>query len=327
MRKWYSTLAVAACLALGASTMVAMMPTEASAQKKTTKKNSEISEILGELSWGMPHEMVLNKLEENSMAEFQAKARGTTDLAYADMQMKTTVERIENMRNSYTPLVRDNVASLSVSIIGEEFMPDNSESMLTQREDIATKYYFFYDNKLYKIAIVYDANYVGPIAFDTFIATAEQKYGPSSEEVWTDDGIFDAAIWRSKSDTMLNVKNKYASYNTFLMVFSEEKTNQLLVSKHEAYYKMTTAGPEISSSIDSLTADVTEDSEFNSIDELLGKKTEVNLLAGLSQEDIDVIEGRVTTEEAEEEKKKKSKRKTQKKKKSNAKAKKGLEIF
>lgn len=327
MRKWYSSLAIAACLALGASTMVMMMPAEAVAQKKkSATSKAEISAVLGDLTWGMSHDMVMKKLEEKIMADFQAKSRGTTDLAYADMQMKARVERIENMKKSYLPLVRDNVAGLSVSIIGEEFMPDNDESILTQREDIATKYYFFLSDKLYKIAIVYDSSYLGPIAFDTFVATTEQKYGPSSDEVWTDDGDFNESIWRAKDGTTLSVKNKYASYNTFLMVFSEEAVNKTLVHKHIAHYKMTNAGPEISSSIDSLTSDSAETSGPNSVDELLGKKTEVNLLAGLTQEDIDIIEGRVTAEQLEKQKKAKAKR-GGKNKKTNAKAKQGLEIF
>lgn len=326
MKKWYSSLAIAACLALGASTMVMMMPTEATAQKKSSAKKAEISAFLGDIKWGMSHDLVMRKIEEKLMADFQAKSRGTTDLAYADMQMKTRVERIENMQKSYIPLVRDNAAGLSVSIIGEEFMPDNEESMLTQREDIASKYYFFHGDKLYKIAVVYDSAYLGPIAFDTFIATTEQKYGASSDEVWTDDGDFTEAIWRAKDGSSLSVKNKYASYNTFLMVFSEEAVNATLVAKHKAYYNMTNAGPEISSSIDSLTSDAPSDAGPNSVDTLLGKKTEVNLLAGLTQDDIDIIEGRVTPEQLEAQKKAKAKR-GGKGKKVNAKAKQGLEIF
>ena len=57
---------------------------------------------------------------------------------------------------------------------------------------------------------------------------------------------------------------------------------------------------------------------------MLGVKTEVNLLAGLSQEDIDIINGVKTKEEVEAQKKTKAKKV---KKANTAKAKEGLTIF
>jgi hypothetical protein len=228
------------------------------------------------------------------------------------------------MRKSYTQLMKDNVASLSVSIVGEEFMPDNNESMLTQRDEIATKYFFFLNDKLYKIAIVYDSDYLGPIAFDTFCATTEEKYGRAYDEVWTDEGDFMEAIWKDKS-TILNVKNKYASYSTFLMVFSEEATSKPLVEQHKRYYESVNSGPEISADIDLLTADDNEEVD-SSVDAILGKKTEVNLLAGLSEADLATINGTPQQQEEEAQKKAKAKKKTNKKKNS-AKAKQGLAIY
>lgn len=325
MRRLFSHIAFALCLTFAVSAVVTTVaPANVQAKKNDKAVKASVEDILGNLSWGMDHETVMKRITEKMNEDYRAKVKGTLDESYADMLRKNYSERAENMRKSYTQLMKDNVASLSVSIVGEEFMPDNNESMLTQRDEIATKYFFFLNDKLYKIAIVYDSDYLGPIAFDTFCATTEEKYGRADDEVWTDEGDFMEAIWKDKS-TILNVKNKYASYSTFLMVFSEEATSKPLVEQHKRYYESVNSGPEISADIDLLTADDNEEVD-SSVDAILGKKTEVNLLAGLSEADLATINGTPQQQEEEAQKKAKAKKKTNKKKNS-AKAKQGLAIY
>lgn len=325
MRRLFSHIALALCLTFAVSAVVTTVaPADVQAKKNDKAVKASVEDILGNLSWGMDHETVMKRITEKMNEDYRAKVKGTLDESYADMLRKNYSERAENMRKSYTQLMKDNVASLSVSIVGEEFMPDNNESMLTQRDEIATKYFFFLNDKLYKIAIVYDSDYLGPIAFDTFCATTEEKYGRAYDEVWTDEGDFMEAIWKDKS-TILNVKNKYASYSTFLMVFSEEATSKPLVEQHKRYYESVNSGPEISADIDLLTADDNEEVD-SSVDAILGKKTEVNLLAGLSEADLATINGTPQQQEEEAQKKAKAKKKTNKKKNS-AKAKQGLAIY
>ena len=325
MRRLFSHIALALCLTFSVSAIVVTVaPSDVQAKKNDKAVKASVEDILGNLSWGMDHETVMKRISEKMNEDYRAKVKGTLDESYADMMRKNYSERTENMRKSYTQLMKDNVASLSVSIVGEEFMPDNNESMLTQRDDIATKYFFFLNDKLYKIAVVYDSDYLGPIAFDTFCATTEEKYGRAYDEVWTDEGDFMEAIWKDKA-TILNVKNKYASYSTFLMVFSEEATSKPLVEQHKRYYDSVNSGPEISADIDLLTADDNEEVD-SSVDAILGKKTEVNLLAGLSEADLATINGTPQQQEEEAQKKAKAKKKTNKKKNS-AKAKQGLAIY
>ena len=326
MRRLFSQMALALCLTFSVCAVsVTIAPADVQAKKPEKAAKASVDDILGNLSWGMDHEAVIKRLSDKMNEDYRAKVKGSLDESYADMMRKGYMERVENMRKSYIQLMKDNVASLSVSIIGEEFMPDNNESMLTQRDDIATKYFFFINDKLYKIAIVYDSNYLGPIAFDTFCATTEAKYGKPHDEVWTDEGDFMESIWKGKS-TILNVKNKYASYSTFLMVFSEEATAAPLVAQHKQYYASVNHGPEISADIDLLTADDPNEQD-SSVDAILGKKTEVDLLAGLSQQDIDIIQGKTSQKEIEAQKKAKAKKAKASRKKNDAKVKQGLTIY
>lgn len=318
---------LAAFLVAGSCGAVMMHPTTVQAKQtdKKAKKNG-LQQGLGQLKWGMSMEEAKKHIAEKIMDDYRIKTEGNSDLKFVDNALKLHNERVETMQKSQLTLTRENSSGLSVSIVGEEFMPDTGESVLTSRDDHATRYYFFKDDQLYKIAIVYDASYIGPIAFDTFCATTAQKYGPATSEVWDDDGNFNESIWTEKgSDVKLTVKNKYSTYNTFLMVYSNDAVESKLQKAHRDYHASLSAGPEVSSAIDALTADSTEDAG-SSVDALLGKKTKVDLLAGLSQDDIDIINGKTT--EAEIEKKKKAKaKKAESSRKKDAKAKQGLEIY
>lgn len=315
-RKWFQVLFPLMALLLCSSAL---------AQSVTS---SSLDTILQGMSWGMNHKQVLASIEKSVMADYRKKAEGIVDLQYADRIRKLQVSRIDDMNKSYMELKGDKTATLSVSIIGEEFAPDNDESLLTIKDDVATKYYFFHKDKLYKIAVVYDTNYLGGVAFDTFVSTTEQKYGKPFSEAWDDDGNFNAAMWKDKKANVLNVKNKYASYNTFLMLFYEESANKSLEAVHIEHAKKVSAGPSVGSDIDALTQDSGGDS--NSTDSILGKSTKVDLLAGLSQDEIDIINGKTTAAEVEKKKKAKAKKAAAAKKKKDKKkaaAKEGLFIY
>lgn len=313
-------------LAFAGLSSAGYVPAAAAAPSKAEKNaKPALNQILGKLSWGMSSEKAKTIIADQIMDEFRAKTNGNSDLTFVDNTRKLHSDRIENMQKSYMQLTSDNSASLGVSIVGEEFKPDFGEAVITQREDDATKFFFFKDDKLYKIAVVYDASRMNKIAFDTFCSQTAQKYGPAAKEVWDDEGNFNEAVWTDKTNVKLTVKNKYASYSTFLMVFSDDSVESKLAQAHKEYAASLNAGPEVSSSIDALTADPTDGGD-SSVDALLGKETKVNLLAGLSQEDIDIINGKTSEKEIEKKKKAKAK-KAEKDRKNDAKAKQGLAIY
>lgn len=321
------SLALGMTLALGGAMTINGYEADAKPAAAKAKKQDKprLNQILGDLKWGVSSEQAKKAIAEIIMDDFRKKTDGNTDLSFVDKSRKAHSQRVENMQKSYIVLTRDNSASLGVSIVGEEFMPDANESLIIQNDDIATKYYFFKDDKLYKVAVVYDSNYIGSVAFDTFCASTAQKYGPAKNEVWDDDGNFLESVWTDKTDVTLTVKNKYESYRTFLMVFADSGVESKLQKDHKVYFKSLNSGPEVSSAIDALT-DESGAGAGSSIDDLLGKKTQVDLLAGLSQEDIDIINGKTTAKEIEKKKKAKAK-KDKDARKNDAKAKQGLEIF
>lgn len=166
-RIWLSLalgLIVAASGTMLATSHEAQAKPAAGAKAKKSDKVT-LKQSLGRLSWGMSSEEAKRVISDIIMDDFRAKTDGNSDLSFVDNTRKAHTQRVENMQKSYMVLTRENSAGLGVSIVGEEFMPDANESLIIQNDDIATKYYFFKDDKLYKMAVVYDSNYIGAIAF------------------------------------------------------------------------------------------------------------------------------------------------------------------
>ena len=157
-RIWLSLalgLIVAASGTMLATSHEAQAKPAAGAKAKKSDKVT-LKQSLGRLSWGMSSEEAKRVISDIIMDDFRAKTDGNSDLSFVDNTRKAHTQRVENMQKSYMVLTRENSAGLGVSIVGEEFMPDANESLIIQNDDIATKYYFFKDDKLYKMAVVYD---------------------------------------------------------------------------------------------------------------------------------------------------------------------------
>ena len=73
-----------------------------------------------------------------------------------------------------------------VSIIGPEFQQNTSEAVLVTKEDIWTRYFFFFEDGLYKMFLAFNKDAIGGKNFQEFGKGMESKYG-HAKEVYRDD--------------------------------------------------------------------------------------------------------------------------------------------
>ncbi|MDX9721573.1 MAG: hypothetical protein RBU37_12560 [Myxococcota bacterium] len=263
------------------------------------------------LSWGMTRDQVITALRKQFDAKMVAETKGVDDIARRDKIRKSYDDRFKLIEESYLELAAGERSGLEVSIVGDQFVTGNNESVLTSIEEVATKYYFFIDNQLYKIAVTYDPAYIGGLAFDTFAAKTNEKYGSPDSEDLDEEGFFVGAMWKDKKGNRLRILDRSLHYNSFLMTFSSIELEAPLVEKHAAAAASRKAGPAVSSDIESLTEGEDTVADGSAVDDILGTSTKVDLLAGLPQEEIDAMN---ETEEEKKKKKKEKKKKTRKKK-------------
>ena len=73
-----------------------------------------------------------------------------------------------------------------VSIIGPEFQQNTAEAVLVTKEDIWTRYFFFFEDGLYKMFLAFNKDAIGGKSFQDFGKGMEAKYG-HAKEVYRDD--------------------------------------------------------------------------------------------------------------------------------------------
>lgn len=285
-RALWVALALIAVLGVSAGEAQAKDKSKGTTSAKATT-GAELTSVLDELEWGMSSKDVLKRLDARIWATFEAETADTADIGKKDKVRKQYKQRADKLVESFKELKSASRSGLEVSVVSDEFVLDNNESVVVVREDIATRYYFFVNDKFYKLAIAYDPSYIGDLAFDSFIAAVATKYGKPNTEVTDEEGFFAQAIWESNG-SRLRVDDKWHTYDTYLMAFTDINLESSVKAKHEAAIRARYTEPEVGADISALT-EGDDDMGRSAADALLGGSTRVDLKAGLPQEDIDAM--------------------------------------
>ena len=92
---------------------------------------------------------------------------------------------LDAVKKSYTKF-EGQKTGWDVSIIGPEFQQNTSEAVLVTKEDIWTRYFFFFEDGLYKMFLGFNKDAIGGKNFQEFGKGMESKYG-NAREVYRDD--------------------------------------------------------------------------------------------------------------------------------------------
>ena len=273
------------------------------------KTDVPLDTILEGISWGASKAEVLEGLESIINQQRDTELQGIVDIGKQDQIRKRFRDRFSTIKDSYRDLAAGERSGLRVSIVADEFVEGNNEAVLVVREEIATKYYFFYNDQLYKIAVAYNPAYIDNMHFDAFVEAATDKYGTPLKEDTDEEGFFTASYWLDHNGNQLRISDHSNNYDSFLMVFSSESISQEVEPVHTASIEKRYAAPEVSSDIGDLVGDDEEGELSSAASAILQEEVDVDLMAGLPEEErLAMEEEKKKQEEAEEKKKKKKKR-------------------
>src|SRR4029078_13289306 len=140
----------------------------------------------GAFKWGMRPEEVMAQAKTAVEAKYQDridKARQDPGLQQSirdEMQRELTA-----VKKSFTKF-EGQKSGWDVSIIGPEFQQNTSEAVLVTKEDVWTRYFFFFEDGLYKMFLAFNKDAIGGKTFQEFGKSMEAKYG-HAKEVYRDD--------------------------------------------------------------------------------------------------------------------------------------------
>jgi hypothetical protein len=239
-------------------------------------KAAEIKELKGEFTWGMTPQQVKEKLfakiDEN-YKERMEKFR--LDPAKSD-QIRGLVKADKDRINKSFVKFEGKTPGWEVSIIDEEFVPGNNESMLVYQENKQKRYFFFSGESLFKMFIAFDREIVQGKKFVEFGEMMQSKFGraqPVNRTIVLHGAkteVLDTYLWRSSEGDGLRLVDRSKFYDVYCLVVYDRSVadRQAEVKKNKA-----DAVPK-GSFVDSVITDKNSerDENDNVIDRITGKE-------------------------------------------------------
>jgi len=140
----------------------------------------------GTFKWGMKPEEVMAQAKTAVEAKYQERIDKARQDPGLQQRIRDEMQReLTAVKKSFTKF-EGQKSGWDVSIIGPEFQQNTSEAVLVTKEDIWTRYFFFFEDGLYKMFLAFNKDAIGGKGFAEFGKGMESKYG-HAKEVYRDD--------------------------------------------------------------------------------------------------------------------------------------------
>jgi hypothetical protein len=144
-------------------------------------KADAISEIRGDYKWGMTPQQVMDKINARIEEGYKDRiAKSAADPAKND--------KLRKQMHDETAVIKKNQVKFDgrkgpwdVSIIDQEIVQGEGESMLYMKEPKSTRYFFFDHDSLFKMFIAFDKEMLEGKKFKDFGAAMQGKFGKAQE--------------------------------------------------------------------------------------------------------------------------------------------------
>src|SRR4029079_9615317 len=196
------TGAFALSLSLGAAVAVASAASHAKGAAKKSgggsapaASSAEINKLkavrlgdpkAGTFKWGMKPEEVMGQAKTAVEAKYEARVDKARQDPGLQQRIRDELQReLIAVKKSYTKF-EGQKSGWDVSIIGPEFQQNTAEAVLVTKEDVWTRYFFFFEDGLYKMFLAFNKDVIGDKSFRDFGKEMAAKYG-APREVYKDE--------------------------------------------------------------------------------------------------------------------------------------------
>ena len=140
----------------------------------------------GTFKWGMKPEEVMAQVRTTVEAKYEQRIEKAKQDPGLQQRIRDEMQKeLTAVKKSYTKF-EGQKSGWDVSIVGQEFQQNTSEAILVTKEDVWTRYFFFFEDGLYKMFLGFNKDAIGGKTFAEFGKSMESKYG-HAKEVFRDD--------------------------------------------------------------------------------------------------------------------------------------------
>ncbi len=164
-----------------------------------------------------------------------------------------------------------------VSIIGSEFQQNTAESVLVTKEDVWTRYFFFFEDGLYKMYLAFNKDAIAGKSFADFGKAMEAKYG-RAKEVFRDDKVrggvkrvLDHYEWSASGGDRLKLVDRSEFYGVYCLVLYDGAVQDRVIDRRKAVNPGTVSKDDLVEAVTQKEAS-NRDSNDDIIDRVTGKE-------------------------------------------------------
>jgi hypothetical protein len=237
-----------------------------------------ISELMGKFKWGMTPEEVLKPITEDIHNKYAEQIKKEMDIYKQDQLRQKEQEDVKTVKDSLIKFDGQKTG-WDTSIVDKEFGQRNSESMMVLWEKDQRRFLFFWNGKLYKQYIAFNAEH--PVfagkTFDDFANLIQNRYGRAEMKMATlrtkDDVTLDHLEWPAAGDFTLWAIDQSGFYGNFCLKLQQTSVFTQ-VERGRAEHNPKTANR--SALIDAVTApeQVKGDPNADIVDDIVGRKAQ-----------------------------------------------------
>jgi hypothetical protein len=229
----------------------------------------------GTFKWGMKPEEVVAEVRVAIEAKYQPRIQQAAQDPGKQQRLRDEMTReINAVKKSFTKF-EGQKSGWDVSIVGPEFQQGTSEAVLVTKEDQWTRYFFFFEDGLYKMFLAFNKDALQGKGFQDFGKSLEAKYG-NAKPVYRDEKskggvthILDHYVWAAGGSDRLKLVDRSEFYGVYCLVLFDNEVSHRLAERR----KIVNPDQKHSDSlVDAVTAkdDNGRDANDNIIDRLTG---------------------------------------------------------
>ena len=178
----------------------------------------------GTFKWGMKPEEVMAEVRVAIENKYQPRIEQASQDPGKQQRVRDEMAReITAVKKSFTKF-EGQKSGWDVSIVGPEFQQGTAESVLVTKEDQWTRYFFFFEDGLYKMFLAFNKDALQGKGFKDFGKSLESKYG-KGKEVYRDektkggvDHILDHYVWAAGGSDRLKLVDRSEFYGVYCLV-------------------------------------------------------------------------------------------------------------
>lgn len=230
----------------------------------------------GVFRWGMKPEEVMGLVRVAIDKKYEPRVTQAAQDPGKQQRIREEKDReINAVKKSYTKF-EGQKSGWDVSIVGPEFQQNTGEAVLVTKEDLWTRYFFFFEDGLYKMFLAFNKDSLEGKSFQDFGKGMEARYG-RAKEVTRDDKVkggvkrtLDHYEWSAGADR-LRLVDRSEFYGVYCLVLYDGNVQDRVVERRKI---VNPGAVEKDALVEAVTKndDSGRDANDNIIDRVTGKE-------------------------------------------------------